>query len=107
MELLRHSAVPCGAGNLACSRLSGGSLGPLEGKPSAPAKSRRQPELAAPLLWTITALLGATLAHGASADVADAAQHRDTAAVRALVTQRANVNAMQADGTTAPAAEAR
>ena len=47
------------------------------------------------------ALLSASLLHAASAEVADAAQHRDTATVRTLLTQRANVNAAQPDGTTA------
>src|ERR1019366_3170636 len=40
----------CGAGNLACSRLSGGSFEACEGlrSPQAPAESRLQPGLAAP-----------------------------------------------------------
>lgn len=37
----------------------------------------------------------------ASAQMADAAQHRDMEALRTLVSQHANVNALQADGTTA------
>jgi len=42
----------CGAGNLACSRLSGGSFGACESlrSPQAPAESRLQPGLAAPRL---------------------------------------------------------
>ena len=41
------------------------------------------------------------LADAAGSDVADAAQRKDMAAVRAMVTTRVNVNAPQPDGTTA------
>ena len=41
------------------------------------------------------------IGYAAGSEAADAAQRRDTAAVRALVAKRANVNAPQADGTTA------
>ena len=40
------------------------------------------------------------VAYAAGSEVADAAQRKDAAAVRALVSKRANVNAPQADGTT-------
>ena len=42
-----------------------------------------------------------SLAYAAGSDVADAAQRKDMAAVRAMVTKRVNVNAPQPDGTTA------
>jgi len=42
-----------------------------------------------------------SLADAAGSDVADAAQRKDMAAVRAMVTTRVNVNAPQPDGTTA------
>src|SRR5450756_853231 len=51
-ELSHHKCAPaCGAGNLACSRLSGGPFGPCASLRSwqAPAESRRLPGLAAPL----------------------------------------------------------
>ena len=43
----------------------------------------------------------AAIGYGAGAEAADAAQNRDREALRALVKQRANVNAPQPDGTTA------
>ena len=46
-------------------------------------------------------VISASLAWGASADVARAAERRDTASLRALVLERADVNAAQPDGTTA------
>jgi len=46
-------------------------------------------------------LLGAGVAHVASTDVADAAKRGDRAAVRSALTRKADVNAPQADGTTA------
>jgi uncharacterized protein len=46
-------------------------------------------------------LTSAALAFGAGADAATAAQNRDMNALRALIRQRADVNAAQADGTTA------
>ena len=48
-------------------------------------------------------LIGAmpALASAAGSDAADAAQRKDMAALRAMVTKRVNVNAPQADGTTA------
>jgi ankyrin repeat protein len=52
-------------------------------------------------LLTLAALASAGLAGAASTDAADAAQRRDTASLRALLAQRADVNAAQADGTTA------
>src|SRR5512142_2931603 len=49
-----------------------------------------------------TLLLTGALACGiASAQIADAAEHRDADAVQALLKQHANVNATQPDGTTA------
>ena len=42
-----------------------------------------------------------SLASAAGSDAADAAQRKDMAALRALVTKRVNVNAPQPDGTTA------
>jgi ankyrin repeat protein len=41
------------------------------------------------------------IGHGAGADAADAAQRKDSAALRGLVSRRADVNAAQPDGTTA------
>ena len=41
------------------------------------------------------------LAHAAGSDAADAAQRKDFAALRAMVSRKVNVNAPQADGTTA------
>ena len=51
----------------------------------------------------LTAVLIAapTLAFAAGSEAADAAQRKDAPALRALVTKRVNVNAPQADGTTA------
>ena len=49
-------------------------------------------------------LIGTALAasgYAAAADAADAAQNRDTGALRSLIEQRVNVNAPQPDGTTA------
>jgi ankyrin repeat protein len=46
-------------------------------------------------------LTSATLAVGAGADAATAAQNRDMKALRALIQERADVNAAQPDGTTA------
>ena len=48
-------------------------------------------------------LIGAmpSLAFAAGSDVADAAQRKDSAALRAMVTKKVNVNAPQPDGTTA------
>jgi ankyrin repeat protein len=48
-------------------------------------------------------LIGAmpSIASAAGSDVADAAQRKDMAAVRAMVTKKVNVNAPQPDGTTA------
>ena len=48
-------------------------------------------------------LIGAmpSLAYAAGSDVADAAQRKDIAALRAMVTKKVNVNAPQPDGTTA------
>src|SRR5579863_5319792 len=52
--------------------------------------------------WTILLISGlSAIGYGASAEAADAAQNRDHEALRALVKQRANVNAPQPDGTTA------
>ena len=54
------------------------------------------------LIWAV-ALIGAmpTLARAAGSDAADAAQRKDTPALRALVSKKINVNTPQADGTTA------
>ena len=52
------------------------------------------------ILLVLFAALPAGAAAGTS-DVADAAQRKDIAAVRSLVSRKANVNAPQADGTTA------
>jgi len=54
--------------------------------------------------WAILLVAGLGLAHasyGAGYDAADAAQNRDTEALRTLVKQHANVNTPQPDGTTA------
>jgi uncharacterized protein len=53
-------------------------------------------------VWLVV-LMGAVpvIAYAAGSDAADAAQRRDTAALRALLGKRASVNAPQADGTTA------
>jgi uncharacterized protein len=53
--------------------------------------------------FLVCLLIGAmpSLVSAAGSDVADAAQRKDMAAVRAMVTKRVNVNAPQADGTTA------
>ena len=57
------------------------------------------------LMWTALLLVGfavvASPAAGRDAPLADAARNRDTAAVKALLAQRADVNAPQADGATA------
>ena len=57
------------------------------------------------LMWTTLLLVGlavlASPAAGSDAPLADAAKNRDTAAVQALLEQRANVNAPQPDGATA------
>ena len=45
-------------------------------------------------------LVASSVAAGKS-DVADAAMKKDTAAIRSLIQQKANVNAVQGDGTTA------
>jgi uncharacterized protein len=50
------------------------------------------------LLWA--ALIVAVAAYGAS-DAADAAQHRDATALRALIDRHADLNTVQPDGTTA------
>src|SRR5258708_38108204 len=58
----------CGAGNRACSRLPGGSFGPSTnpyGRP-APAESRRQPGLAAPLLVIVVGLVSLGFSGAAS-----------------------------------------
>jgi len=54
------------------------------------------------LIWAVV-LIGAmpTLARAAGSDAADAAQRKDTPALRALVSKKINVNTPQADGTTA------
>src|SRR5438552_12735575 len=46
-------------------------------------------------------LCGATVASGATSDLADAVMRHDAAAVRALMLKKADVNAPQTDGTTA------
>ena len=46
-------------------------------------------------------VLGASVAHAATSEVADAAMRGDRQAVRAAVTRKADVNAAQVDGTTA------
>jgi len=46
-------------------------------------------------------ILGATAAHAATAEVADAAMRGDRQGVRAALTRKADVNAAQVDGTTA------
>src|SRR5690349_5561686 len=51
--------------------------------------------------YLLLMLFAATPADAGSADVADAAQRQDLSAVRALVGKHADVNAAQADGTTA------
>lgn len=51
--------------------------------------------------FLIAALAAASCAFGAASEVADAAQHRDWQAVRALLARKADINAPQADGTTA------
>jgi ankyrin repeat protein len=51
--------------------------------------------------YLLLTLFAATPADAGSADVADAAQRQDLSAVRALVGKHADVNAAQADGTTA------
>ena len=54
--------------------------------------------------WAILLVAGLGFAHasyGAGTDAADAAQNRDTEALRTLVKQHANVNTPQPDGTTA------
>src|SRR5437867_6530767 len=54
--------------------------------------------------WLLLALLWLLLpfsSFAGTSDVADAAMSKNTAAVRALIRQKANVNAPQADGTTA------
>jgi ankyrin repeat protein len=60
-------------------------------------KTRRW--LAVPALLLTISLAGSS--YGAGADAADAAQRKDKEALRALLRQRTNVNAAQADGTTA------
>ena len=54
------------------------------------------------LTWLVV-LIGAVpaFAYAAGSEAADAAQRKDAAAVRALLSKRVNVNAPQADGTTA------
>src|SRR5206468_1738318 len=49
----------------------------------------------------LIAVLLSAAAYAATSDLADAAMKRDTAAVRTLLTQKADVNATQPDGTTA------
>jgi len=51
--------------------------------------------------WLSAALLGASLGNAASSDIANAVEHRDAAAAKALVAKHVDVNAAQADGTTA------
>ena len=52
--------------------------------------------------WLFVVFAGMpAIGYAAGTEVADAAQRRDAAAVRALISKRANVNAPQADGTTA------
>ena len=55
------------------------------------------------LLGCVVVLFAATpgMALAAGSEAADAAQHKDTVALRALLGKHANVNAAQADGTTA------
>jgi len=57
--------------------------------------------LAILLLSTSVALTGIAYSAGAGADAANAAESRDTDALKALVKQRVDVNAAQPDGTTA------
>jgi uncharacterized protein len=55
-----------------------------------------------PVVRSVLAILfGAVILHAADARLADAAQKRDGQAVRSLLKQNADVNARQADGTTA------
>src|SRR5205809_597605 len=53
------------------------------------------------ILAVVCVLWSGTLAFGATSDVADAVMRHDAAAVRALLLKKADVNAPQADGTTA------
>jgi ankyrin repeat protein len=55
----------------------------------------------APVLGLAALLLGATVAHAATAEVADAAMRGDRDAVRSALARRADVNVPQIDGTTA------
>jgi ankyrin repeat protein len=59
----------------------------------------KQKTIVAPLMAGL--VLMASTSFAASSDVADAAMNRNTAAVRTLLTQKADVNAPQADGSTA------
>ncbi len=52
-------------------------------------------------MWLSASLLAASVAAAAGSDVADAAMRGDRAAVRGLLAKRADVNAPQADGSTA------
>jgi ankyrin repeat protein len=54
-----------------------------------------------PAVLVLLLVLGASVAHAATSEVADAAMRGDRQAVRAAVTRKADVNAAQVDGTTA------
>src|ERR1700730_16460248 len=79
-----------------------GSPGPPSGGHMLPASTaKRHSRLIAPLAIALMPLLGSVAMADTDARLADAAMKRDTAAVRALVEQKVDVNAPGRDGTPA------